>query len=50
MKWIDVSNGCGGHRGEYDWTAEINANDLPHVVVEKLEKAMLAAAPTPEET
>lgn len=19
MKWIDVSNGCGGHNGEYDW-------------------------------
>lgn len=18
MKWIDVSNGCGGHNGEYD--------------------------------
>ncbi len=17
--WIDVSHGCGGHRGEYDW-------------------------------
>ena len=19
MKWIDVSGGCGGHNGEYDW-------------------------------
>lgn len=29
-------------------SAGINANDIPHVVVEKLEKAMLTAAPQPE--
>lgn len=23
MKWIDVSNNCGGHNGEYDWKCSI---------------------------
>lgn len=22
MKWIDISNRCGGHNGEYDWKCD----------------------------
>lgn len=27
MKWIDVSNGCGGHNGEYDWKCSNCGNE-----------------------